>query len=431
MKRRRRCDLKNLQLTSKRSKPTVVELEDMPNEILAMIFQYFDLTTKKIGCLVSKRWKDALKQDRSRNWSDPLYGNRKYFWIQCAADGHMSWFKRMKLGSWIELKSDPRLCAAAVPNTEMLGFLRDVGCVFDSTATYAAAKQGSLLCLKWLRLFNCPFGKNIGSAAIYNENMEILQYLYQKKNYRYNHGLDDLKYACEIAHIQIFDYVYQQLWEDDNLNYLNHQYYLEAFLQSFGTGKCRCGDRIYPFLKHLIQKFGISVSAEETDEWPSKSTFWIFEASSWCKDFDEEMQLKCFKLMTTHGCPWTWNILREVSKCAEIDEYNLENIDFLKSLVNLNCPITNDFVEKDCVAAPVSFFQFLHEAYDLDLTENLFTCFVLAHNEDVVQYLLDHGCPWSRDHIMKRIQEEDREDCEGCDEMLKFIDAEEKRIHKQ
>lgn len=308
---------------------------------------------------------------------------------------------------------------AAVPNIKMLEFLRGNGCFTkEYDVMYAAVEHEDLPCLKWLKNHGHDLGPELGKKAIYVENLVILKYLYEETGYiryYYNAAQNDLQYACEIGHIEIFEYLYQQIPDDDQLSYGQFDKCVEAFLHSVVTRNIY-EDRIYPFLKYLTQNWDLS------DSWPSKSTFWIFDAIYNYKNFNTDTALKCLKLMTDNGCDWTWNMLHKISRDSEIDENDLEFIDLLKSLIELNCPITDKFIYSDCATAPVSFFRYLHTTYDLNLTEEMLIRAVLAHNKALVQYLLEHGCSWSKENLVKRIQEDDEcNDCEDCKELIEWL----------
>jgi len=97
---------------------------------------------------------------------------------QCASEGHISCLEYLHTLDLVKDREDLCTAAAKFGQTEVIIYLRKVGCAWDEETTHEAAGGGHLDCLKYLIRNGCPWDETCWNWAIMYGELDVLKYLH-------------------------------------------------------------------------------------------------------------------------------------------------------------------------------------------------------------------------------------------------------------
>jgi len=156
--------------------------------------------------------------------------------------GSLECLRLLHSNDLLELDKGVFYKAVMTGNFEIIEWLHEIKCPFDSNATYATTSvqsPDSLAILKLLVKWGCPLADNIGCGAAFYGNLETLKYLHE-----IGYIMDDntMIFAAREGHLHIIIWMRENgyMW-DDEVCFASAEYYhmnVLRWLRGFDRDTC-------------------------------------------------------------------------------------------------------------------------------------------------------------------------------------------------
>ncbi|ATE82202.1 Ankyrin repeat domain containing protein [Pandoravirus salinus] len=154
------------------------QLDDLPNEILALVLDNVEWAMRPVVPFVCRRWRALFAERAAFARSENLSRSRREPAKYCATLAAMGYIGVIAWARANGCPWDARTCRAAVEhgNFEVFKWARDNGCPCDNWACAHAAQRGDFEMLKWARANGCPWSESTCVLAVEAGRFDILQW---------------------------------------------------------------------------------------------------------------------------------------------------------------------------------------------------------------------------------------------------------------